>query len=466
MRPLEHLSLAKSVLGLIVWAIAGAVASAQDPRDLSRNRAILLPPQELTQQETAPGFAADSSAQSRNELSVDWLIGQVIARNPSLEQMAAAYRAASARYPQVTSLDDPMLGAYAAPGAFGSNSVNGGYRIEVSQKFFYPGKRALRGDNALAEARAACNDVEDMRLQLVESATSAFYDFFLVERAMAVNEENLRLLREFKQNAESRFQTGLAIQQDVQQAEVEIGRQLERQIELEHQRKISQARINTLMHEAPDAPLPSPPAQAALKSLLPDASALRSVAVSRRPDLQALANRIAAEEASLALAYKDRYPDVEVMAAYDAFWQERPLQTTVGVKINLPVRLARRQGAIEEARAKIAERRAELEKQVDQVNFQVQEAYEQVRQRERIVGLYEKTILPAAAGNLQAARTAYVTGKVSFLNLIEAQRTVVTLKDRYYESVADYHRRLAGLERVIGGRFDVPAAADRLRPGR
>src|SRR5262249_37458612 len=40
------------------------------------------------------------------ELSVDALVEQILARNPTVAQMTAAWQAASARYPQVTSLDD------------------------------------------------------------------------------------------------------------------------------------------------------------------------------------------------------------------------------------------------------------------------------------------------------------------------------------------------------------------------
>ena len=68
------------------------------------------------------------------ELSAEVVITQVLARNPTLAQMAAAAEAAAARYPQVTALDDPMLGVSVAPGAWGPNDVNGGYRIEASQK--------------------------------------------------------------------------------------------------------------------------------------------------------------------------------------------------------------------------------------------------------------------------------------------------------------------------------------------
>ena len=37
------------------------------------------------------------------------------------------------------------------------------------------------------------------------------------------------------------------------------------------------------------------------------------------------------------------------------------------------------------------------------------------------------------------------------MSLIEAQRNQAGLRDRYFEAVADYFRRRATLERVIGG---------------
>jgi outer membrane protein TolC len=109
------------------------------------------------------------------------------------------------------------------------------------------------------------------------------------------------------------------------------------------------------------------------------------------------------------------------------------------------------EGAVAEAEARIAQRRAEFDSRVDQVNLQLQEAYEQVVESERIVRLYETTILPAARNNVDAARSAYETAKVPFLSLIEAQRNRVMLLDRSYEALADYFRRRATLERVVGG---------------
>ena len=123
-------------------------------------------------------------------------------------------------------LEDPTFAGSLGPGSFGSDTVDFAYRVDAAQKVPFPGKLKLRGQAALAEARAAGGDVEDTRLRLIESTRAAFYDYYLVGRALEVNAENLRLLSEFRRNAETRYRTGLVPQQDVLQADVEVGRRV------------------------------------------------------------------------------------------------------------------------------------------------------------------------------------------------------------------------------------------------
>jgi outer membrane protein TolC len=391
------------------------------------------------------------------ELSVEALVAQILDRNPSLEQMVAAYQAAVARYPQVRALDDPMFAATVGPGTIkpDDESVEFAYRLEISQKLPFPGKLKLRGDNAMAEASAASHDVDDMRLQLVESARTAFYDYYLAARALEVNAENLDLLKKFEATASDRYEKGLALQQDVFQARVEIGREQDRRLALEEARQIVVARINTLLHLPPDSSLPPPPKEIVPSGSLPAPETLRAAALARRPDLLALADRVAADEALLGLARKEFYPDFEPFFMYDRFMgnvtDNRDLATMLGVRLNLPVYHDKRRAAVVEAQARVAQRQADLARQTDQVNYQVQEAYEKVVRSERSVRLYEKSILPDAKKNVDAAVSLYENGKIPALTRIEAQRSQVMLRDRYYEAVADYFRRWATLERVIGG---------------
>lgn len=385
------------------------------------------------------------------------VVRQVLARNPSVAEMEAAWHAASARYPQVRSLDDPMFAATVGPDTIAADDpgVRFAYRLEISQKLPYPGKRRLRGENALAEASAVGRSVEDMRLQVAESARMAFYDYYLAERALGVNEEGLKLLQEFRRNARSRYQTGLVPEQDVLQADVEIGRQRDRRLALEEARRIAVARLNTLLHLPTSHFLPPPPARLHVADGLPDVTTLQAAAVAHRPDLQAVRDRITAEQASVGLAHKDFCPDFEPFFMYDRFMgnipENRDLAPMLGVRLNLPVYRAKRWAAVAEVEARLAQRHAELARQSDQVALQVAEAYERVVTSRRSVRLYEETILRSAGANVRAAQAAYVNAKIPLLSLIEAQRSYVDLSDRYYGAIADYFRRLATLERAAGG---------------
>ena len=390
----------------------------------------------------------------KTELEIDLLVSEVLQRNPSVSALVAAWRAAAERYPQVLSLDDPMFGAMLGPGSFGSSDVDFGYMVEISQKVPWPGKRHLRGAVAGAEADAAHQDIEDSRLRLAEAAKLAFFDYFLVRRKTEVTTESAQEIQRFRDIALRIIEAGRATQQDVLLAEVELAELARRQSELEQMEQVAIARINTLLHRVPDHPLPPPPKELAPVQDIPPADALRNLAVDRRPDLAAQAARIRAEEAAVELACKDFYPDLEFVARYDAFWQpaERDLRPQVGVNLNLPLQRDRRRAAVQGAIARVAQRRAELEQQIDQINYEVQAAVARLNQSRRNSQLYADPILPAARLSVESAQAGYEAGaKVDFLRLIEAQRRLIDYREKQYEAGAEYHRREAELERVLGG---------------
>ncbi len=168
-----------------------------------------------------------------------------------------------------------MLGATGSPRLF-NQTDDGGYRVELSQKYPWPGKLRLRGENAAAEARAAGKDVEDIRLQLAQTARDAFADYYLAGRGLAVSKEALDLLAAIQGNQETLFKTGKIQEEDLLQTKVEIGRQRQRQLELERMLHVARARINTLLHLPPNVPLPPPPEKVPAGGPLPDETALRA----------------------------------------------------------------------------------------------------------------------------------------------------------------------------------------------
>jgi cobalt-zinc-cadmium efflux system outer membrane protein len=407
-----------------------------------------------------------SPFKNASELSVDALVEAVLARNPSLSEMIAAWKAAQARYPQVTSLDDPLFGTTLSPAGF--SRVGNGYRMELFQRYPWPGKLRLKGEVAQAEANAAGRDVENVRQQLIELARDAFYDYYLAYRALEVNAEAIRLIQRFKQDAEARYKTGAVSAQDPLQARVELGRLHERDFVFQRQRQVAIARIDALLQLPPFLPLPPPPKEIQVEGELPDPQALVTQAVNQRLDLLKLSDQIRAAEAAVKLAYREYYPDVDAMAAFDAFW-DNPLQRAqVAARINLPVRLKRRHGAVVEAEARLAELKAQYARQTSQAGFEVQQAYEQWRESLRDVRLLEKEVLPASRENVKAAEPAYMTGRIPLTTLIQVERDLVDLQDRYYQSTTAFFRRRTALQRSLTGTpatTPIPAPAERPSPG-
>jgi outer membrane protein TolC len=375
-------------------------------------------------------------------LQVDALIQEVQAVNPSLEAAVEAWHAAAQRYPQMVSLEDPMFGFM--------KGTWGGWMAEASQKIPWPGKLRLRGNVAAAEADAAQWDVEDTRLMLAEAAAMAFYDYYQADRQLAVNSSNTALMQQFRETAKVRYEAAQVSQQDVLQADVELADLEARHAELRQERKTAAARINTLLHREADHPLAPPPNKVAVPDALPARESLAGLALEARPDLAAQMARIRQEEYGLALAYKDYYPDVEIAAKHDHF-MPMDMQNQVGMNFNVPIYRQKRHAAVCEASAKLRQRRAELEARIDQVRFEVESAWDRVSERRTVVRLYEQKILPAAEANVQSARINYTAGKVDFLRLVEAERQLREQQDKYHGTVAEYHRRMAQLQRAVGG---------------
>jgi len=402
--------------------------------------------------QSAPRARGDTELFAREpRLDRQALVREVLRRNPSIRAARWAWKAALERYPQEASLDDPVLGYGVAPASFGSRAVDGAHKVDLSQRFPFPGKLSLRGEIALAEAEAAEHDVEAVRLRLATMASLLFDELYFLDRALEINAEHLRLLEEFLQIATARYEVGKAAQQDPLQAEVERAHLLHREVVLETSRRIAREQVNVLLHRRPDRPLPPPPDTLMLPVRQDlDREALVSEALRARPELRSLEARIGGWESAVGLARREFFPDLTLVGSYNTLWQENDLQPFVGVQINVPLRIDRRRAALEEARARLARAQSELEGLEDEVRFAVESSVDRLEEARHVVRLYESRLLPAARNQVEAARVGFETGRNSFLALIEAERNLRTTRLGYQETRANVSRRAAELERAVG----------------
>jgi outer membrane protein TolC len=397
-----------------------------------------------------PATDANDPFAGQAELSLDRLLDEVQQRNPSLQASLAAWSAAAERYPQVVALDDPMFQTMLAPASFASSSdVQSSYSVGIAQKFPWPGKRALRGQMAQAETNAASLDSQEVQLRLTEATRVAFFDYYLVFRESELNGANVDAVHKFRETANIKYESSLVTQQDVLQADVEIAKLESRRIELQQNQRVAVARINMLLHRAPDFHLPRPPAALAIGGNPYSVESLQQLAL-ERPELAAQASRIQAEQAAVELACKEFYPDFELMGRYDQFWTDREQRPQIGLNVNIPLNQSRRQAAVREATFRLRKMQAEYEQQIDSIRHDVEAGFARLDGSRKMALLYDQKILPAARKNVESANAGYAAGKVDFLRLIQAQRELIELQEKQQEAVAEYFRRRAELERAVG----------------
>lgn len=378
------------------------------------------------------------------------LVERVLERNPTVRAARYAWRAALARHPQVTALDDPMLAAGVAPASFGSRQVDDAFKIDLTQKLPFPGKLRLRGEAALAEAEAVARDHSAVRLRLATMASLLFDDHYLAARSLEINAQHIALLEEFQRIATARYESGEASLQAPIQAEVELTHALHREIVLRTTQRVTAEQINALMHRAPDAPLPPPPARIVLPAEVSEGEDLIARALRERPELAAASARVAAAERRVALARREYLPDFTLVGTYNGIHQESDLQPFVGLQMNLPLQLGRRRAALAEAEARFEVARSERLALEDETRFAVQSGLGRLIEARNVAQLFRDRLLPAAEDQVVAARSGFETGRNSFLALIDAERNLRDVELGHERALTDVARRRAELDRASG----------------
>ena len=140
--------------------------------------------------------------------------------------------------------------------------------------------------------------------------------------------------------------------------------------------------------------------------------------------------------------------DVSIGAGLKRFNETDDNAFVFGISIPLPIS-DRNQGDKQEAVYNLAKSREEkkvtwlrLQNEFNQTYQEFANSYSQA------ISLKEE-VLPAAIEMFNAATRAYQEGKVDYLNVLDAQRTLFDVKNEYIESLAAYHIAKTDIERFI-----------------
>ncbi len=375
--------------------------------------------------------------------------------NPQVVAARAEWEAAKARAVQAGAFPDPELeleyeelpGATDL-GAFGERNLGATQAVEFPLKWW----RRRRAAQQAAHA-TQFSVLEATRQEIRLRVKTAYDRVLLNQERLESSRENLRLIQSFLTKARLRREAGDVPSLDVIRAEVETGRAANRLSQIQNDLDDARASLNALLGRDIRTPfllasnLDYQPSSRKL-------SDLEELALKRRPEIRGADSSLASARSQQGAARAALLPDVSVgvfRQTVDAptgkedFWR-------VGFGLELPLWGAVRQrGELAEAKAAAAQAAAEGAGARLQVLLDVERALLQLRNAEEQVQLFQGTIVAAAERAFEVASRSYREGKATYLDALEAQRSLIEVREEYASALFDHRAALAQLEWATGG---------------
>jgi cobalt-zinc-cadmium efflux system outer membrane protein len=110
----------------------------------------------------------------------------------------------------------------------------------------------------------------------------------------------------------------------------------------------------------------------------------------------------------------------------------------------------RNQGRISAARHGVARAREELRREQAVLTAELQRAYQALSASQHETRALESEVLPAAESAFDATRQAFEQGKGDYLDVLDAQRTLVAAREQHLNALAALARAAAQVEGMIG----------------
>jgi len=328
-------------------------------------------------------------------------------------------------------------------------------RYTFSQMFPFPGKLSLKQRIALKEALITEAEFKDKELEITAMIKDSYYEYAFINESIKIMQEIKEVLSYMAQIAQARYSTGQVAQQDVLKIHVEVTMLTNELISLEAEREVAAARLKSLINRSQDTAIGEPEGIRKEKVKFDTARLIASV-LENSPAVKAMEYEAQANELNVDLAKKNYYPDFMLGVApiqRDGRFESWDLM----FQINIPLWRNKYDNQTREAAANANVLKSRLNAEKNLKGFEVKSAVVKVEAAERIMSIYETSLLPQTEITFESAMKNYQTGRIDFLSLLDAERALKKIRIEHLNSIVDYRKKIAILERVAGEELDTVA---------
>lgn len=389
-------------------------------------------------------------------LKLETLIENMRSKHPSL--LVARFHAAAedSRSRQAGVLPDPAFSLTYQP--LPILTAHGYQRTQwrLEQEFPYPGKRSLERRVANIGVRLADLEADALELDLVFEIKQAYHELYRIQEQEKLIGAFQEQLRAFEAAAAVQYEVGTGTQQAILKAQLEHNMLSTKRLGLDTQRQTVLATLSRLA-EVDDERMLAGRVIIERPEISIEQAGLIELALAKRPEAEALRQAQVRADAQVALARKAFYPDLKVSLSYfDIGNAAFPGSANgrdaimIGGGIKIPLWRDRLKAGVEAAEINQHRLRTRYQSLETALRTQIDEVVSRLGLQQEQLRLFQSTLIPQAETALEATLHAYATGRTDFLNLLDAQRLLFSLRMDYEETYKIHLNTIAQLDHTIG----------------
>jgi outer membrane protein, heavy metal efflux system len=377
-----------------------------------------------------------------------------LTENPELATFGWETRANEARLLQAGLRHNPEL-ALQVEDVLGTGDFTGGREaqttLQLSQVIELGSKRSARIE-AASQARGVTQSAYELkRVEILGEVTRRFIQVVANQYALDLALTNRQLSADALKTVQERVTAGKASTLEERKAEVAFARGEVLVEGAKHdlsaaRKKLSASWQNTNPgFERADADL-------FIIKPIPSFDELTE-RLSKSPEIAQWISEKKLREAEIRLAEAKRVPNVTVAGGVRRL--EGPNEQALVFSFSMPLQLFdRNQGGVAETRALRGKTEAEQKAAEARLSVVLVGLYEEMAHDVHVMEALQKEILPKAKDALAIAEEGYRQGRFSFLEVLDAQRTLFDIKQESIQTATSYHQFLVEMERLLGQPID------------
>lgn len=385
-----------------------------------------------------------------DQLTMAFAVALAIRENPSLSEFSAEIRARDAAALQAGLLPNPELGVDVEN--FGGKDDLEGFdgaetTIAFSQLVELGGKREGRRKVANLDKELAEWDYQSKKIDILAATAKAFVKVLVTQEQVTLNDELFKLAELTTTAVSEKVDAGKVPPVEKSRALIELAAARSEANRADRELEAARRRLAGFWGSE-RADFGRAVGQLVELSTLPDEESLKAF-LSNNPDLARWAVEIERNKIALSLARSETVPDLTLSAGVRNFQETNDNAFLIGFSMPIPF-FDRNQGGVSEALARIDKVQSEQRVAKIRLLTNLSDTWQNLSTAyTETVGLRDE-ILPSAQATYDYTELGYREGKFDFLQMLDAQRTLFTVKRQYLLSLETYHLASIDMERLVG----------------